>query len=103
MDSITLIFEYVTDWDDFIRSVKDQDAVIRRLTIIGEATKRVSIEFRASHPHVPWKDMAGLRDVVVHNYDDIDFSILKPVIESELAKVLQDLQPLLLPFPEEQQ
>ncbi len=103
MDSITLIFEYVTDWDDFIRSVKDQDAVIRRLTIIGEATKRLSMEFRASHPHVPWKDMAGLRDVVVHNYDDIDFSILKPVIESELAKVLQDLQPLLLPFPEEQQ
>jgi uncharacterized protein with HEPN domain len=59
VDSITLIFEYVTDWDDFVQSIKDQDAVIRRLTIIGEATKRLSMEFRASHPHVPWKDMAG--------------------------------------------
>lgn len=101
VDSITLIFEYVTDWDDFVQSVKGQDAVVRRLTIVGEATKRLSMDFRASHPHVPWKEMAGLRDVVVHEYDDIDLAILKPVIEIELAKVLQDLQPLLPPFPEE--
>lgn len=100
VDSITLIFEYVTDWDDFVQSIKDQDAVIRRLTIIGEATKRLSIEFRASYPHVPWKDMAGLRDVIVHEYDEIDLARLKPVIEIELPKVLQDLQRLLPPFPE---
>jgi uncharacterized protein with HEPN domain len=103
VDSIALIFEYVTDWDDFVQSIKDQDAVIRRLTIIGEATKRLSMEFRASHPHVPWKDMAGLRDVTVHEYDEIDLARLKPVIEVELPKVLQDLQPLLPPFPEDQQ
>jgi uncharacterized protein with HEPN domain len=101
VDSITLIFEYVTDWDDFVQSIKDQDAVIRRLTIIGEATKRLSMDFRASHPHVPWKEMAGLRDVVVHEYDEIDLAILKPVIEIELAKVLQDLQPLIPPAPED--
>jgi uncharacterized protein with HEPN domain len=100
MDSITLIFEYVTDWDDFAQSIKDQDAVIRRLTIIGEATKRLSMEFRASHPHIPWKDMADLWDVVVHEYDEIDLARLKPVIEVELPKVLQDLQPLLPPLPE---
>ena len=70
VDSIALISEYVTDWDDFVQSIKDQDAVIRRLTIIGEATKRLSMEFRASHPHIPWKDMAGLRDVVVHEYEE---------------------------------
>jgi uncharacterized protein with HEPN domain len=101
VDSITLIFEYVTDWDDFVQSIKDQDAVIRRLTIIGEATKRLSMDFRASHPHIPWKEMAGLRDVVVHEYDEIDLAILKPVVEIELAKVLQDLKPLLPPAPEE--
>jgi len=70
VDSITLIFEYVTDWDDFVRSIKDQDAVIRRLTIVGEATKRLSMEFREAYPHVPWKEMAGLRDVVVHGKTD---------------------------------
>ncbi len=103
VDSIALIFEYVTDWNDFVLSIKDKDAVIRRLTIIGEATKRLSMEFRASHPHIPWKDMAGLRDVVVHEYDEIDLARLKPVIEVELPQVLQDLQPLLPPFPEDQQ
>jgi uncharacterized protein with HEPN domain len=46
--------------------------------------------------------MAGLRDVVVHEYDEIDLALLKPVIEIELAQVLQDLQPLLPPAPEEQ-
>jgi uncharacterized protein with HEPN domain len=101
VDSITLIFEYVTDWNDFVQSIKAQDAVMRRLTIIGEATKRLSMEFRASHPHVPWRDMAGLRDVVVHEYDEIDLARLKPVIEIELPKVLQDLQGLLLSSPEE--
>jgi uncharacterized protein with HEPN domain len=101
MDSIALIFEYVTDWDNFVRSVKDQDAVIRRLTIIGEATKRLSMEFRESHPHIPWKDMAGLRDVLVHDYDEIDLDRLKPVIEIELAKVFHNLQLLLPPLPED--
>ncbi len=101
VDSIALIFEYVTDWNDFVQSIKDQDAVIRRLMIIGEATKRLSMEFRSSHPYVPWKDMAGLRDVIVHEYDEIDLDRLKPVIEVELPKVLQDLQRLVPPFPEE--
>jgi uncharacterized protein with HEPN domain len=101
VDSITLIFEYVTDWEDFIQSIKDQDAVIRRLTIVGEATKRLSMEFREAHPHVPWKDMAGLRDVIVHDYDEIDLARLKPVIEIELAKVLQNLQQLLSHSPED--
>jgi uncharacterized protein with HEPN domain len=94
IDSITLIFEYVTDWEDLVQSNKDQDAVIRRLTIIGEATKRLSMAFRESHPQVPWKDMAGLRDVVVHDYDEIDLTRLKPVIEVELVKVLQNLRQL---------
>jgi uncharacterized protein with HEPN domain len=66
-----------------------------RVTIIGEATKRLSREFRESHPHIPWKDMTGLRDVVVHDYDEIDLDRLKPVIEVELVKVLHHLQSLL--------
>ena len=55
IDSINLIFEYTQniDWDEI--DTKDQDAVIRRLTIIGEATKRLSPDFRAGHPEIPWK------------------------------------------------
>jgi len=102
VDSIHLIFEYLqsTTWENFEQNTKDQDAVIRRLTIIGEATKRLSLEFRAQHPEIPWKQMAGLRDVIVHEYDDIQLGIIRQVIEVELPVVLQLLEPLLPVSPE---
>ena len=49
-------------------------AVIRELTVIGEATKNVSEEFRAVHPAIPWRRMAGLRDVLVHAYRRVDLT-----------------------------
>jgi uncharacterized protein with HEPN domain len=94
-DSIQLIMEYVLSWDELMQSIKDQDAVIRRLIVIGEATKRLSMTFRNDHPDVPWKEMAGLRDVIVHDYDGIDFERLKPIIEVKLPDVLRQIQPLL--------
>ncbi|NJN86925.1 MAG: DUF86 domain-containing protein [Leptolyngbyaceae cyanobacterium SL_7_1] len=102
VDSINLIFEYTknADWQAFASSTKDQDAVIRRLTIIGEATKRLSSEFRTQHSEVPWKQMAGLRDVVVHDYDDLKLDVVRDIIELELPLVLQQLLPLLPPPPE---
>jgi uncharacterized protein with HEPN domain len=95
IDSINLIFEYTQDidWDEI--DTKDQDAVIRRLTIIGEATKRLSPDFRAYHPEIPWKKMAGLRDIIVHEYDDIRLDIIQDIVEIELPQILPILQPLL--------
>lgn len=49
-----------------------QDAVIRCLDILGEATKRLSPEFRRLHPGLPWRAMAGMRDVLIHAYDQVD-------------------------------
>jgi uncharacterized protein with HEPN domain len=49
-----------------------QDAVIRSLEIIGEATKRLSLEVRLLHPDLPWRAMAGMRDVLIHAYDQVD-------------------------------
>jgi uncharacterized protein with HEPN domain len=99
IDSINLIFEYMQDrdWQDFEVNIKIQDAVFRRLTIIGEAVKRLSLEFRTQHPHIPWRSMAGLRDVVVHEYDDLDFRTVRDIVEKELPTVLEDLLPLLPP------
>jgi uncharacterized protein with HEPN domain len=100
-DSISLIFEYIeaTNWEQFANNSKDQDAVIRRFTIIGEATKRLSHELRDRHPDVPWKKMAGLRDIVVHEYDDINLVVLREIIEVSLPEVFQLLQPLLITKP----
>jgi uncharacterized protein with HEPN domain len=54
--------------DDFEEDFKTQDAVIRQLEIIGEATKRISPDFRAKSPEIPWRGMAGMRDMLIHQY-----------------------------------
>ncbi|MGB3238052.1 MAG: HepT-like ribonuclease domain-containing protein [Geitlerinemataceae cyanobacterium] len=69
-DSIRLILQYTQgiDFDRFTQNEEKQDAVLRRLIIIGEATKRLSPEFRSQHPTIPWRNIAGLRDIAVHEY-----------------------------------
>ena len=60
----------------FRRDLKTQDAVIRNVQIIGEASKKVSLETRAAHPEIPWKDMAGMRDRIVHDYFGVSLDIV---------------------------
>jgi uncharacterized protein with HEPN domain len=55
----------------FLESVMMQDAIIRNFEVMGEATKRLTIELRQHYPQVPWKKMAGFRDVLIHNYGEI--------------------------------
>lgn len=64
---------YPIDTEETFRS-KDylQDAVIRCLEILGEATKRLSPDLRLRHPDLPWRAMAGMRDVLIHAYDQVD-------------------------------
>ena len=58
--------------DEFASNALVRAAVLRQLEIIGEATKRLSTDFRKAHPDVPWRKMAGLRNRLIHAYDDID-------------------------------
>jgi len=57
---------------DLLRDPMLQDAVIRRIEVIGEATKRLSNEFRDSYAAIPWQQMAGMRDRLSHGYDKVD-------------------------------
>ena len=72
-----------------------QDAVIRCLEVLGEATKRLSREIRIEHTQVPWRAMAGMRDVLIHAYDQIDLEEvwmayqLFPKIRSQIAEILE--------------
>lgn len=97
LQSIDFILDYISDKDQDSFSVdnRTQDAVVRQLEIIGEATKRISMEFRNKNPQVPWSEMAGMRDILIHDYIDVDLEIVwKTASESilELKDLLENLE-----------
>jgi len=68
------------------------DAVVRNLEIIGEASKNVPAEIKSSHTDIPWKEMAGMRDKVIHEYFGVDIDIVWATITNRLCK----LKPLII-------
>ncbi len=76
-----------------------QDAVIRQLLIIGEATKQLTPEFRAAHADVPWRDMAAMRDILVHAYSRVDIDEVWRAATADVAKLADRLEALLPPPP----
>jgi uncharacterized protein with HEPN domain len=85
LNSINSIQEYISglSLEIFLDDRKTQDAVVRQFEIIGEATKRISSDFQDNHPNIPWSQMAGMRDVLIHDYIDVNFEIVwKTAIEN---------------------
>ncbi|HKP76366.1 MAG TPA: DUF86 domain-containing protein [Longimicrobiaceae bacterium] len=72
-----------------------EDAVVRRLTIVGEAAARIDAEFRSAHPEIPWRKIVGLRNVVTHQYDRINLEEIWTVATQDVPGVLAQLEPLL--------
>lgn len=68
LESIQLIEEYSRSLtpEQFLADRAMQDAIIRRLEIMGEAVKNLASSFKAKHPEIPWKEMAGMRDILIH-------------------------------------
>ena len=99
LDAPKLSLEYVCGKtrEEFLADVQLQDAVIRRLAIIGEAAKRVSEATRESLPRLPWRQMVGMRNIVVHEYDDVDLSVVWDAVTRDLLPLVSELAQRLPP------
>jgi uncharacterized protein with HEPN domain len=99
VESIEIIERYsegLTE-EELRRSVDSQDKIIRRIEIIGEAVKNLPDEVKRKHPEIPWRDIAGMRDVVVHQYFGVDLDSIWHAAKEDIP----DLKPKILKIQEE--
>lgn len=78
--------------DDFVANVQLQDSVIRRLLVIAEAARRVSAETRQALPNIAWQEINGMRNRLVHEYDDVNLNIVWDVVRSQIPSLIEELK-----------
>ena len=87
LNSIRRIDEYIESQNQFYNSHLIQDAVIRNLQVMAESSQRLSAEIKKKHSVIPWDDISGFRNILVHDYLGIDLDVIWSVIEQELPKL----------------
>jgi uncharacterized protein with HEPN domain len=95
IEAIDAILSYTVDGREvFLSDSKTQDAVIRNIEIIGQAVKGISDTTRTLEPMVPWRQIAGMRDKLVHEYFGVDLALVWDVVERELPALRPQLEKL---------
>jgi uncharacterized protein with HEPN domain len=80
--------------DDMLRA-----AVERNIGIIGEAARRISDDLKQEHPEIPWRQIIAQRNVLIHEYDDIDYKEIREVASVHLPRLIDQIRPLIPPLP----
>ncbi|MDQ0220654.1 DUF86 domain-containing protein [Peribacillus cavernae] len=82
-------------YDDFLDNDLVSDAVIKNVLVIGEASKNIPEEVRQANPHIEWRKMAGMRDMMIHGYFSINYRIVWDVVTNKIPSIKQQVEQLL--------
>ena len=101
LESIRFIEEDLQNFehDTFLGSRQTQDSVIRRFEIIGEAIRNLPEDFKSQHPDVPWKQAVGMRDILIHEYFDIDLELVWSTTVRDLVSLKRQIETILKTLP----
>ena len=83
------------DGSAFLGDELRQEAILRQLTVLGEAAKNVSAEFRLAHPEIPWQELARFRDLVVHRYRRLQLAKVWEIVTDDVVVLKRHLDPLV--------
>jgi len=97
LESSRTALEYMRGktWEVFSKDPLLQDAVVRRLEIIGEASGRVSLETQKRYAHLPWQAMKGTRNKIIHEYDSIELDIIWEITQQDLPYLVNELEKII--------
>ena len=94
LDAVDKIERYTTgmDYDEFAADEKTVDAVLRNFEVIGEATKNIPEDVRQEYSDVPWSEMAGMRDKLIHGYATVELQIVWMTVEEEIPMLGKQIE-----------
>jgi len=83
--------------DEFSQDLQCQDAIVRRIEIIGEAARRVSQDTRDKNPQIPWREMTSMRNLVIHEYDLVDVGQVWDTVQNKIPPLIEELAKIVPP------
>jgi uncharacterized protein with HEPN domain len=94
LEAVNRILEYThgIDFDQFTIDSKTKDAVIRNFEILGEAANRIPNDYQIQNPHIPWKQLRGYRNRLIHEYFGVDYHIVWEIIQTNLSELQYQLE-----------